>query len=109
MFTASFVPSNAKTFVLIDVTQAVKDWQSGARTNYGLTLVPSNTSTLTLKLNSKENIETSHPMELLVTLAGTPGPTGPQGPQGMTGQGQQGSRDQQGRRGRKGQQGRWDR
>src|SRR5580704_5675352 len=85
MFTFSVAPSNAKTFMLIDVTQAVKDWQSGARTNYGLTLVPSNTSTLTLKLNSKRNIETSHPMELLVTLAGTPGPTGPQGPQGMTG------------------------
>ena len=58
MFTFSVAPSNAKTFMLIDVTQAVKDWQSGARTNYGLTLVPSNTSTLTLKLNSKENIET---------------------------------------------------
>jgi hypothetical protein len=91
MFTFSVAPSNAMGFMLIDVTQAVKDWQSGARTNNGLTLVPSNTSVITIGLNSKENKETSHPMELLVTLAGPPGPTepqgptGPQGPQGMTG------------------------
>jgi hypothetical protein len=91
VFTFSVAPSNAKTFMLIDVTQAVKDWQSGARTNNGLTLVPSNTSTITIGLNSKENKETSHPMELLVTLAGQQGaqgpagPTGPQGPIGMTG------------------------
>src|ERR1700730_12454939 len=85
MFTFSVAPSNAKGFLLIDVTQAVQDWQTGARTNNGLTLVPSNTSTITIGLNSKENKETSHPMELLVTLAGTPGPQGPQGPIGMTG------------------------
>jgi hypothetical protein len=32
MFTFSVAPSNAMGFMLIDVTQAVKDWQSGART-----------------------------------------------------------------------------
>ena len=110
MFTFSVAPSNAKGFMLIDVTQAVKDWQSGARPNNGLTLVPSNTSNITIGLNSKENKDTSHPMELLVTLAGTPGPTGPTGPIGPTGltgpQGQQGSRGQQGQQGSPGQQGR---
>jgi hypothetical protein len=91
MFTFSVAPSNAKGFMLIDVTQAVQDWQTGARPNNGLTLVPSNTSTSTIGLNSKENKDTSQPMELLVTLAGTPGPTGPQGPIGITGpQGPQG-------------------
>ncbi|MGC2349449.1 MAG: DNRLRE domain-containing protein, partial [Methylocella sp.] len=43
MFTFSVAPSNAKSFILIDVTQAVTDWQSGARPNNGLTLVPSST------------------------------------------------------------------
>jgi hypothetical protein len=110
MFTFSVAPSNGKTFMLIDVTQAVKDWQSGARANNGLTLVPSNTSTLLL--NSKENIETSHPMELLVTLAGTPGipgPTGPQGPPGPQGPaGPTGPTGPTGQQGSRGQQGRWD-
>jgi hypothetical protein len=85
MFTFSVAPSNAKGFMLIDVTQAVQDWQTGARTNNGLTLVPSNTSVITIGLNSKENKETSHPMELLVTLASPPGPPGPQGAQGPPG------------------------
>ncbi|MGH6858275.1 MAG: DNRLRE domain-containing protein [Methylocella sp.] len=80
--TFSVVPSNAKNFMLIDVTQAVKDWQSGARANNGLTFVPSNTSMFSIGLNSKENLETSHPMELLVT---TPGPAGVQGPPGAQG------------------------
>ncbi|MGH6811151.1 MAG: DNRLRE domain-containing protein [Methylocella sp.] len=91
VFKVSVAPSNMKNFILIDVTQAVKDWQSGARTNFGLTFVPSAQSAITLALDSKENLGTSHPMELEVTLAGTagppgpPGPTGPPGPIGLTG------------------------
>jgi hypothetical protein len=32
--TFSVAPSNAKNFMLIDVTQAAKDWQSGAKANW---------------------------------------------------------------------------
>ena len=51
MFSFSVAPSDAKTFMLIDVTQAVQDWLSGATTNNGLTLVPSNTSAISIGLN----------------------------------------------------------
>jgi len=84
VFTFPVAPSDMLHYVLIDVTQAVKDWQSGARTNFGLTLVPASPR-VTISLNSKENQVHSHPMELEVALAGTAGPTGPTGPQGPMG------------------------
>ena len=51
MFSFSVAPSDAKTFMLIDGTQAVQDWLSGATTNNGITLVPSNTSAISIGLN----------------------------------------------------------
>jgi hypothetical protein len=87
MFTAVVAPGNINTFLLVDVTQAVKDWQSGARANNGLAFVVSAGSSIVVSLDSKENTLTSHPMELEVTLAvqGQVGPQGPAGPQGPPG------------------------
>jgi hypothetical protein len=77
MFTAVVAPGNINTFLLVDVTQAVKDWQSGARANNGLAFVISAGSSIVVSLDSKENTLTSHPMELEVTLAAQ-GQVGPQ-------------------------------
>src|ERR1700730_2100489 len=59
VFTFSVAPSNAKGFMLIDVTQAVKDWQSGARPNNGLTLVPSNASNITTSRSPRCTLRTA--------------------------------------------------
>jgi hypothetical protein len=69
-FPVAVAPSNKDSFVLVDVTQAVKDWQSGARTNFGLAFVPSPKSAFAISLDSKENNLTSHPMELEVAIEG---------------------------------------
>jgi Phage Tail Collar Domain/Collagen triple helix repeat (20 copies)/TGF-beta propeptide len=91
MFSFSVSPSNKNTFVTVNVTQAVKDWLSGAKGNFGLTFVATTQSVLTVSLDSKENTLTSHPMELEIAIEGTAGAAGPQGPQGPQGlQGPQG-------------------
>jgi Phage Tail Collar Domain/Collagen triple helix repeat (20 copies) len=84
-FPVAVAPSNKNSFVLVDVTQAVKDWQSGARTNFGLAFVPSPKSAFAISLDSKENNLTSRPMELEVANEGLPGPQGPIGPAGAPG------------------------
>jgi hypothetical protein len=83
-------------FMTIDVTTLVKDWLNNPTTNFGLALVSDQADPLRIKLDSKENTYTSHPMEIEVTLMagvgnegppglqGPPGPTGAQGPPGAT-------------------------
>ncbi len=91
-FTVAVGPGNKNTFMLVDVTQAVKDWQSGAKANFGLAFVPSPKPAFAISLDSKENNITSHPMELEVAIEGQPGPQGPAGPAGAQGaQGPQGA------------------
>jgi Phage Tail Collar Domain/Collagen triple helix repeat (20 copies) len=84
-FSFSVSPANTNNFVTVDVTQAVKDWQSGARANFGLALMASPQSSIAISVDSKENNQTSHPMELEIAVAGEPGPQGPTGPQGAQG------------------------
>src|SRR6266850_2210583 len=71
-------------FVVLDVTEAVQSWLNGSLTNNGIALVPSSGSAISISIDSKENLLTSHAAELGLVLVST-GPAGPQGPQGVQG------------------------
>ena len=70
-------------FLLIDVTNAVKNWLNTSN-NYGLALVGHDAASVTF--DSKENSQTSHEPELIIALNSRMGPQGPQGPQGEQGE-----------------------
>lgn len=82
-------------FLVIDVTPAVQQWLgtdgsgAGGAPNHGVALVARDGANL--KINSKENPQTSHEPRLNIFLSGTggeqgpPGPAGPAGLQGLTG------------------------
>ena len=93
-------------YLTIDVTGAVSDWLSGAPNN-GLLLVAGPGVNVTF--DSKENSQTSHEPQLLLTWnrsAGAQGPEGPQGPQGQQGpQGEKGIPGDPGPQGPKGDKG----
>ena len=72
-------------FVVVDVTQALKDWLAGDVEEHGFALVPAADSGLRVELDSKENTLTSHPAELVVVLQSGEGPAGPAGPTGEPG------------------------
>src|SRR5436190_4161405 len=94
---ASGVPITAtkRNFIDVDVTPAVQAWLSSPTPspNYGIALVPSSGSSISVSFDSKENTSTSHDPELSVSLIsagaqgqqGLAGPIGPQGPAGPTG------------------------
>jgi hypothetical protein len=94
VFAGLTIPAgSAGQYVSVDVTQAVKDWidfqnGSGGRQNFGLVLVPSSGSSVSVTFESKESTTTGHDPRLTVVLngpqgvAGPTGPTGPTGPQG---------------------------
>jgi hypothetical protein len=78
--------SMAKDYVLVNITSALQAWLNGT-TNYGLALVPSAGSTISVSFNSKESTTASHDPLIDVELVSA----GPQGPQGIPGaQGAQG-------------------
>jgi hypothetical protein len=72
-------------FVVVDVTQALKDWLAGSAEEHGFALVPAADSGLRAEFDSKENLLTSHPAELVVALQGGEGAPGPSGPAGEPG------------------------
>jgi hypothetical protein len=87
-------------FVAIDVTDAVKGWLTNPGSNFGLALLPVDAD---FSVDSKENHDTAHPMEIEVVTVGTAsgegvqGPPGPQGPKGDTGpQGPKGDKGDKG-------------
>ena len=90
-------------YLTVDITSAVRDWLDGL-TNNGLVLLAGTGTNVTF--DSKENSQTSHEPELIVTLnkgAGAQGPEGPQGPQGPAGpQGPQGEKGDPGSAGLQG-------
>lgn len=99
---------NQDKYVLVDVTDQVKGWQSGLP-NFGLALRPAATGPVKAEFDSKENDDTSHPMEIEVAFEGVKGDkgdSGVQGPQGNTGpigpQGLQGTQGPAGIQGPKG-------
>ena len=95
------IPLSKRNFIDVDVTPAVQAWlaSSNPSPNYGIALVPSSGSSISVSFDSKENTSTSHDPELMVSVIsagaqgpqgiqgvqGPPGPQGPTGPQGATG------------------------
>jgi len=103
------VSSTAKNnFIQIDVTSALQQWMSGTP-NYGLILVPSPLSQISVTFDSKEDSTLSHEPELLYSFNGPAGAVGPAGPTGATGPigplGPVGPQGPQGAAGPQGQQG----
>jgi hypothetical protein len=93
------IPTSKRNFIDVDVTKAVQDWLSGTQANYGIALVPSSGSSISVSFDSKENTSTSHDPELYLVLISA-GPQGPQGPQGVQGpEGPQGPIGPQGQQG----------
>jgi hypothetical protein len=77
--------STVDKYVIFDVTELVRDWLDGTRTNQGLVLVAGNT-TANVKFDTKETTGTSHDAELNVEInTGVAGPEGPAGETGATG------------------------
>jgi len=101
------VPSTAKnTFTEVDVTSALQQWISGSQVNYGLALVPSPLSQISVTFDSKEDSGVGHEVGLLYSFNGPAGPQGPTGPTGLSGPtGPQGPMGPQGATGNAGAQG----
>ncbi|HET9304817.1 MAG TPA: DNRLRE domain-containing protein [Candidatus Sulfotelmatobacter sp.] len=86
------VMGSKRNFIDVDVTAAAQAWLGGSP-NYGIALVPSSGSSISVSFDSKENTSTSHDPELSVSMIsagpqgpiGPTGPTGPQGPIGLSG------------------------
>src|SRR6185437_13193832 len=74
--TTGFSVGASSTFVTLDVTAQVQAWLNNPAANFGIAI----SSTGSMLVDSKENIATSRPATLNITL------TGPQGPPGPTGQ-----------------------
>jgi hypothetical protein len=85
--------TNAKDYILIDITPAVVAWLNGTQANDGIALVGN--SPINVNFDSKESTTTSHPPELDVVFAGGGGSgikgvlTGPSS--GLTGGGTSGT------------------
>jgi hypothetical protein len=74
------VASSAKnTFIEVDVTSALQQWISGGQPNFGLALVPSPLSQISVTFDSKEDSFLSHEPALLYSFNGVAGPPGPAG------------------------------
>jgi len=80
---ASAAVSAANSFVFVNVTGQVQSWISTPGSNDGLQITGEGSTSVLL--DTKENTATSHPAQLIVTIAGTPGATGATGPAGSTG------------------------
>src|SRR5436190_1073020 len=93
--------TKANSFVVVDLTQLVKDWLSGVQPNNGIALTAgANPSQITF--DSKENNQTSHEPRLEITLVNQ-GPQGQQGTQGAKGDtGEAGAQGLQGAKGETG-------
>ncbi|PYY15738.1 MAG: hypothetical protein DMG61_06325, partial [Acidobacteria bacterium] len=72
-------------YLVIDVTELVRDWVNNTQPNYGIALVPA--GDISVAFDSKENGSNSHDAELNVQLEkiGPIGPQGFQGPRGAVG------------------------
>jgi hypothetical protein len=80
---ASAGVTTANSFVLVNVTSQVQAWIANPATNFGLEIT--GTGGANVVLDSKENIETSHPAQLIINIVESSGPTGPTGVAGPTG------------------------
>jgi hypothetical protein len=79
------ISASKRYFIDVDVTPAVQAWLSFPPSpNYGIALVATPGSSISVSFDSKENTSTSHDPELSVEMVSA-GPQGPQGPQGIQG------------------------
>ncbi|HEX6187372.1 MAG TPA: DNRLRE domain-containing protein [Pyrinomonadaceae bacterium] len=93
--------TRVNSFIVVDLTQLVKDWLSGAQPNHGIALTAGASASL-ITFDSKENEQTGHEPKLEITLVDA----GPQGPQGIPGaKGDTGEAGPQGPKGDKGETG----
>jgi hypothetical protein len=88
------VPVATDGFVTVDISSQVQSWFTNPGANFGIAILPSSvTPAMVATLDSKENISTSHPAVIQLTITGATGatgpagPTGPQGPAGPAGSG----------------------
>jgi hypothetical protein len=75
----TMISASRRFFIDVDVTPAVQAWLSSPPSpNYGIALVASPGSSISVSFDSKENTSTSHDPELMVSMvsAGAPGPQG---------------------------------
>ena len=77
--------SDTHQFITLDITSTVQGWMDQPATNFGLALVSDHSHPLRIDIDSKENHDTSHPMEIEVALSAEDGIEGPPGPQGLPG------------------------
>ena len=75
----------APGYVTFDVTGQVASWLSGSPNNGFILTADAGTPALTIFIDSKENVATSHPPILEVVFSGAAGAPGPQGAPGATG------------------------
>ncbi len=75
----------APGYVTFDVTGQVASWLSGSPNNGFILTADAGTPALTIFIDSKENVATSHPPVLEVVFSGAAGSTGLQGAPGATG------------------------
>lgn len=66
--TFSVSPADEGNFVAVDITDLMQDWRDGSAENFGISLA-GDTDSVKVRLNSKENSQSSHPMEIEVVLA----------------------------------------
>jgi len=90
----SISKKDKQRFITCDITSIAQDWVNNPMTNFGLALVSDQSQPVRIELDSKENRNTSHPMEIEVLLSaergaqgppGIEGPIGPPGPPGVQG------------------------
>jgi hypothetical protein len=97
--------TDARKFILVDITNLVREWLNGMAVNEGIAIKTSGEDTASVTFDSKEGITSSHEPELEISIAGN-GPAGPPGPQGPPGaQGVAGMQGAQGIQGSPGAQG----
>jgi hypothetical protein len=78
---ATFTPTVAQQFIVIDITSLVQGWVTTPSSNYGIALT---SAAGNIVFDSKENDETSHVAHLDITVV-SQGPVGPAGPAGANG------------------------
>ena len=71
-------------FLTMDVTGILQGWVDLPSSNYGLAFIPGN-GEVNVRFDSKEDTQTSHPMEIELAYVRPQGLQGPQGPQGERG------------------------
>ncbi len=85
LVTSATITRNNQYFA-VDVTDLVAGWVAAPLSNNGLALEPASvTPTVSLTIDSKESIQTSHPAYIDIVLKGPAGAAGPKGDAGATG------------------------